>query len=1239
MPGINANKIAKYTASISGVVPVFNEGYQYTVNETSSNGIYTVELFSDEDFTSCAFFDSYDKKFNSLLSVEYLKITNKVISLKSLFNDCDNLVSVNTQGWDTSNVIDMSYMFWFCKSLQEIDVSGFDTRNVNYVRGMFGATADMSLKRIIGLENWDTSKIVEMVIMFQMCKELESLEGIANWDVSKVTDFTGTFRDCDSITSLDLSNWRVSSANNMTQMFYTLDQLTTLNISNWTIDQVTKYDYLITSCDSINTIIMHNSNAISVNKVIERLNYYENGLVLEVDGIDNIYDVNLSTANTKNISIKYNGEIIILNNIAIYVVEIDTPGEIYVPTFNEGFKYDIDIVTSTDIFDGRWVNGSIDISNGQEIPAPDNNYSRTDFVKVRPGIPCGIFSTEGGCLFFYDTNKNFISSQEVGEEGYMSCMTPENCGYIRGIKKNGENDCAYGMIENIAVVSLVSKDLPTKISFENSEALEYVYYLNMSEVNTMNNMFKNCINFKGIKDYTELERMMFGPKLPLRDFNTSNVTDMSYMFYNCNNLTTLDVSNFDTSNVTNMYNIFYNCQSLTSLDVSKWNTGKVINMKYMFQDCHNITTLDVNNFNTNNVTDMSYMFANCESLTSLDVSNFDTSNVIDMQYMFEDCHNITSLNLSNFNTSKVTNMTEMIDECYDLTELNISNWHLNTEVDVTDMFGDTNVLTNVTMNNSDYNSVNKIITQLPTRTTDSIGTLNMAGIDDISQVDTTTAESKFWNVSNQYKIAEYKFDNTIYDLMPEFYEGFTYTYEDIVEGNVTTRTIYSNSLPTKISFGQGNTEAQPRELSLLGVEYLNITNTTKIIYNLFARCQNLQYVNGVNDWDISGISDLTTVFYYCNSLTQLDLSNWDTSNVTNMYCMFRGCESLTSLDLSNWDTGNVTDMSYMFADCPNLTTLDVSNFDTSNVTDMSWMFYKCQSLTQLDVSKWDTSNVTTMMCMFSTCHSLASLDVSKWATSNVISMESMFSYDYMLTTLDVSNWNIGKVVNIFNIFGSCQSLTQLDVSNWDTSNVENMGYMFYDCQSLTSLDLSKWDTSNVIYMFNTFCLCESLTQLDVSNWKTSNVITMEAMFGLCNSLTTVGDLTNWNTSNVTNMKSVFYGCANLTQLDVSNWDISNVTDMSLMFYDCTNLTSITMNNSDYNSVNKIITELPARTTDSIGALNVTGVDDINQVNINDAKTKFWIINNPEKIKSIKINNKNINKIYKGLLKIKKIYLG
>jgi len=37
--------------------------------------------------------------------------------------------------------------------------------------------------------------------------------------------------------------------------------------------------------------------------------------------------------------------------------------------------------------------------------------------------------------------------------------------------------------------------------------------------------------------------------LNLLNFDTSKVTDMSYMFYSCRSLTSLDLSSFDTSNV------------------------------------------------------------------------------------------------------------------------------------------------------------------------------------------------------------------------------------------------------------------------------------------------------------------------------------------------------------------------------------------------------------------------------------------------------------------------------------------------------------------------------------------------------------------------------------------------------------------------------------------------------------------------------------------------------------------
>ena len=60
--------------------------------------------------------------------------------------------------------------------------------------------------------------------------------------------------------------------------------------------------------------------------------------------------------------------------------------------------------------------------------------------------------------------------------------------------------------------------------------------------------------------------------------------------------------------------------------------------------------------------------------------------------------------------------------------------------------------------------------------------------------------------------------------------------------------------------------------------------------------------------------------------------------------MFYNCNSLTNLNLSNFNTQNVTNMSGMFSNCKSLTNLNLSNFNTQNVTDMRDMFWKCNSL-------------------------------------------------------------------------------------------------------------------------------------------------------------------------------------------------------------------------------------------------------------------------------------------------------
>ena len=127
----------------------------------------------------------------------------------------------------------------------------------------------------------------------------------------------------------------------------------------------------------------------------------------------------------------------------------------------------------------------------------------------------------------------------------------------------------------------------------------------------------------------------------IKNLNTKEVTDMADMFYECRDLSSLDVSGFNTEKVTDMSGMFYECISLKLLDVAKFNTANVKSMSNMFYRCNNLDLLNVTNFNTANVTNMQGVFYSCPALTTIYASDkFVTGQVTDGSNMFSNCINL-----------------------------------------------------------------------------------------------------------------------------------------------------------------------------------------------------------------------------------------------------------------------------------------------------------------------------------------------------------------------------------------------------------------------------------------------------------------------------------------------------------------------------------------------------------------------------------------------------------------------
>ena len=343
----------------------------------------------------------------------------------------------------------------------------------------------------------------------------------------------------------------------------------------------------------------------------------------------------------------------------------------------------------------------------------------------------------------------------------------------------------------------------------------------------------------------------------LENLDTSQVTNMSWMFAFCEKLTSLDVSHFDTSQVTDMSSMFL-FDNLTSLDLSHWDTSQVTDMSSMFL-LAGLASLDLSNFDTSKVTNMSMMFADCGILNSLNLSHWDTSHVTDMSQMFESCTSLTYLDLSHFDTSQVTNMSSMFKECERLTNLDVSSWDTSQVTDMSRMFLFCEKLTNLDV--SHFN---------------------------ISQV--TDIHGMFMSCGNLTSLDVSSFDTSKVTIMAQMFAD-------------------CESL-TSLDVSHWDT-SQVRDMSIMFEDCKNLTSldlsnwdTSQVIDmgNMFAYCDNLTSLD-VSHFDTSRVIYMPEMFSGCKNLTSLDLSSFDTSQVTNEYpyndkfAMLEDCTNLHHLVL------------------------------------------------------------------------------------------------------------------------------------------------------------------------------------------------------------------------------------------------------------------------------------------------------------------------------------------------------
>ena len=684
-----------------------------------------------------------------------------------------------------------------------------------------------------------------------------------------------------------------------------------------------------------------------------------------------------------------------------------------------------------------------------------------------------------------------------------------------------------------------------------------------------------------------------------------------------------NLQNLNTSEMTYMSSMFWNCSKIQSLDLSNFNTAKVKDMEAMFLECSDLQSIKLSSFNTEKVWTMERMFYGCKKLQSLDLSNFNTEEVKNMYSMFEDCFILQSLDLSSFNTKKVNKMLRMFFNCNKLVSIYASN-----------LFTTDNV--------SEYDSRQMFLY---------CDSLSGDIAYDQNHVDKTYAK-----IDGGY-FRDKAYANRPWAKYADGTLTFQCGYKRVIDnsnGEYELNTGYNTpgwytdhkGDITKVVFDKSFQDARPTSCyywfaycenieKFENLQYLNTSEVTNMEY-MFYQLKKITELD-VSHFDTQNVTNMYGMLGYIPNVTKLDVSHFDTRNVTNMRAMFynTGC---SQLDVSNFNTSEVKNMIKMFAYGRNLKSINFGdNFSTANVEYMYNMFDHCYSLKSIDLSSFNTGNVVNMSSMFEKCYGLEVIYASdKFTTDKVASSNNMFldctslsgDIEYDKNTVDktyaktvggyfrdkayenrpwvkydkdnktltflvgeykgaINNsngeyelnsganqpgWNkesssITKVV--FDVsfkdarpttgymwFYDFGYLTEIEnISYLNTSEMTDMSYMFYRCEKLQSLDLSNFNAAMVTDMRYMFYDCSNLQSINLSNFNAEKVTNMSNMFSDCPKLQSL-DLSSFNTEMVETMRAMFSDCPKLQSLDLSNFNTAKVTDMSYMFNNCSKLQSI-----------------------------------------------------------------------------------
>ena len=467
----------------------------------------------------------------------YFPNTSQVTTMSNMFYYCQSLTTLNLP-LDTSNVTDMQYMFYRCAKLSSINLS------------------------------FDTSKVTTMIWMFAYCESL--VNATLSFNVSSLTNISNLFRYCYALLSVDLTSWNTSTIETHVSTFGSVTGTTVHVGDGWTLGTESTFG------SGTDLVFMRNGETIDIRGDIvlstTSISCFESISFGDLNGLG--VCLSQCPSNAQTVTYTYTSDRVATwsNTFTFDSTNWDTYQYVYFTPALDGLYTDrTDTITFTSdgveskVCSVKVYNAESEDSGGDsgEIVYPYSDadsvityrntatYSSTKyFTVIDSSLPYSINGTS-------TTSFSFPASSETQVKLVNLKPTTSTSSSFFPIK------IEQLRIPNLTDFSYLFAYFGYSNSYTYSWSPEY-FEFNENPTN-MSRMFYNC------RYLSQQQMAQFMEHF--KTFNTSQVENMSYMFYYNYMTTELDLSSFDTRAVTSYSSMFYQVANATIYIGDNWTLG------------------------------------------------------------------------------------------------------------------------------------------------------------------------------------------------------------------------------------------------------------------------------------------------------------------------------------------------------------------------------------------------------------------------------------------------------------------------------------------------------------------------------------------------------------------------------------------------------------------------------------------------------------------------------------------